>query len=214
MSDDLKLIQRLNFVAVPEEELLDIYNREKSNYRILFNLIQHPKFPERFALEIIPKLYAIDLIKVVKNKRTRPFIRKRVELEFVGRYQKFPLGEKTTYLKIAPNSLLKYFIEENDPRILKIILGNTYCTEDLVIEMVNRKTPRQVLYEILCTTEWFKRPVIARSIISDNEAPIRIIIQLIPLLTPTILKKILNREHTHQIIKNNIAAYLKEEGFE
>ncbi len=214
MADDLKLIQRLNYGAVPEEELLEIYHREKSNYRILFNLIQHPKFPERFALEIIPKLYSIDLIKVVKNQRTRPFIRKRVELEFVGRYQKFAPGEKITYLKIAPNSLLKYFIEENDPRILKVILGNVYCSEDLVIEMINRKTPRPNLYEILCNTEWFKRPVIARSIILDSEAPIRIIIQLIPLLTPTILKKMSEREHTHQIIKNHISNYLKEKGLQ
>lgn len=214
MADDLKLIQRLNFGAVPEEELLDIYHQEKANYRILFNLVQHPKFPERFALEIIPKLYSIDLIKVIKNKRTRPFIRKRVELEFVGRYQKFPLGERLTYLKIAPNSLLKYFVEENNPKILKVILGNAYCTEELVIEMVNRKTSRHSLYEVLYTTEWFKRPSVAKAIISDVEAPIRIILQLIPLLTPTLLKKIMAREHTHQIVKNNIAAYLKEKGLE
>ena len=207
--EEVELIRRLNFGSVTEPELIDIYHENKSNYRILLNLVQHPRFPIKFSLNFVPSLFSMDLLRVIKNRRTNPFIRKKVEFEFAARYNKFPMGEKLSYLKIAPSSLLNHFIKENDRRVLKTILNNTSCTEELVIKFVTRKSPKFVFYEVLSSTDWYKRPAIANLIAGDSDAPIKLVLKIIPYLNIHQLKKIHEKEDTHEIIKKNVAEYLR-----
>lgn len=210
MGNEVDQIRKLNFGYVSESELIDIFNQNKDNYRILLNLVKHPKFPEKLSIDVISKLFSIDLLRVIKNKRTRPYVRKKAEIEFVQRYNRFPLGEKLSYMKIAPNSLLNYFIEENDRKVLNVMLKNSYCKEEFVLKFFFRKTPKYNFYEALGSTEWPKRPAIANAIVNDKEAPIKIVLDVIPLLNIGNLKKIYKRESSHQIIKKNIINYLKQ----
>ena len=87
MESELELLRQLYHRTLPEEELIDIFYQNRDRYRVLLHLIQQPRFPEKFALNIVPRLYPMDLIKVVKNKRTNSAIRKRAELEFVNKYK-------------------------------------------------------------------------------------------------------------------------------
>lgn len=208
MEEELEVLKKLYRGTFQESELIDIYDQNRSKYRVLVSLIQQPKFPEKYALNIVPKLFPIDLLKVIKNKRTNPNIRKRAELEFVGKYHQFPLGEKFSYLKIAPNSLLDYFIEEKDERILKVILENPFATEELLVKFINRSTQRFSFYEALSRTEWYKRPQVAEAISHDPAAPIKIMVMIMPYLSLKNLEGLFNDENTHQIVKRNIAQYL------
>jgi len=210
MESELELLTKLHRKTLPEEELLDIFYQSKDKYRVLLHLIQQPRFPEKLALNIIPRLYPMDLIRVVKNKRTNAAIRKRAELEFVNKYNKYPLGEKITYIKTAPNTLLNYFIEENNKSILEAILNNTYCTEEVLLKFVNRKTDRTSFYEALSATEWYKRPQVAFAISHDPQAPIRIMVAIIPYLSLKQLENLYKSEKTHQIVRNNIVQYLQD----
>lgn len=197
-------MKRLRFGSISEGELLDIYHTHKDSYRVLFHLVQHPQFPERFSLNIIPNLFSMDLVRVIKNQRTRPYVRKRAELEFTSRYQRLPLGERISLIKVAPYSLLLYFIEEKDPRILEIILQNSQCTEDLVIRFLNREGPRFSFYGALGESDWCKRPQVAERVALDEQAPIKILLQIIPFLSPSKLRALYRREETHEIVKKNI----------
>ena len=210
MESELELLTKLHRKTLPEEELLDIFYQSKDRYRVLLHLIQQPRFPEKLALNIIPKLYPMDLIRVIKNKRTNAAIRKRAELEFVNKYNKYPLGEKLSYIKAAPNSLLNYFIRENDKSILEAILKNAYCTEEVLLKFVNRKTDKTSFYEALSATEWYKRPQVAFAISHDSQAPIRIMAAIIPYLNLKQLEKLYKNEKTHQIIRENIMQYLQD----
>lgn len=210
MTDDLAVLRKLHSGYVTETELLDILHSKQNNHRILFHLVQHPRFPEKHAIDIITHLYAIDLVKVIKNKRTRPFVRKRAELEFLNRYHKLPLGEKISYMKIAPNSLLTYFLEEKEKRILLAILTNPTCTEDTVLRFVNRETSRAPFYDALLSTEWYKRPIVAEAILFDSEAPIRLILAIIPLLSSIKLKRLLKQKSIHEIVRKNIELRLSD----
>jgi translation elongation factor EF-G len=210
MESELELLTKLHRKTLPEEELIDIFYQSKDKYRVLLHLIQQPRFPEKLALNIIPRLFPMDLIRVVKNKRTNAAIRKRAELEFVNKYNKYPLGEKITYIKTAPNSLLNYFIEENNKSILEAILKNTYCTEEVLLKFVNRKTDKTSFYEALSATEWYKRPQVAFAISHDPQAPIRIMVAIIPYLSLKQLEELFKNEKTHQIVRKNIVQYLQD----
>jgi translation elongation factor EF-G len=210
MESELELLTKLHRRTLPEEELIDIFYQSRDRYRVLLHLIQQPRFPEKLALNIIPRLYPMDLIRVVKNKRTNPGIRKRAELEFVNKYNKYPLGEKLSYIKAAPNSLLNYFIQENDKSILEAILKNAYCTEEVILKFVNRKTDKTSFYKALCATEWYKRPQVAFAISQDPQAPIRIMVAIIPYLSLKQLETLYKSEKTHQIVRKNIIQYLQD----
>ena len=206
---ELELIKKLNFGNLSEQELIDVFYKSRDKYRILVNLIQQPKFPERFSLNIIPKLFPRDLINVIKNKRTNPFIRKKAEIEFTMKYRKFPIGEKLSLIRVAPNSLLNYFIKENDKRVLKAILNNRNCSEGIILKFINMRTQKFDFYEELILTDWYKRPSVVQAIIRDIEAPIKLILKLIPFLTKTQLKKLYKQDNTHEIVKKNIECYLE-----
>ncbi|MDQ1354599.1 MAG: hypothetical protein QG657_4908 [Acidobacteriota bacterium] len=209
MSEELDLLRKLHFGSISEDELLDIFHRYRDNYRVQLHLVMHPKFPDSYALNIISRLTAVDLIRVIKNNRANPFIRKKAEMEFQQKYNKFPLGEKLAYMKIAPYPLMVQLIEEKDKRVVAVMLNNAYCTEDLVVRFINRQTPRASVYEALVETEWYKRPSVAEAIAHDTEAPIRMLIMTLPFLNRQSLRKLYENEATHEIVKNNIIEYLR-----
>ncbi len=210
MENELDILKKLYRSTFQENELIEIYFQYRNSYRVTVSLLQQPRFPDKYALNIIPKVFPIDLLKISKNKRTNPNIRKRAELEFVAKYNRYPLGEKISYMKIAPNSLIYYFIEESDERILLTILENPNLTEEIILKFINRSSPRFTFYEALSRSEWYKRPQIADAISNDPTAPIKIILMIIPYLNLRQLERLFQDPDTHQVVKNNILEYLKE----
>lgn len=214
MGTEFEILKKIRSGAISEQELVEIYDRKKDSYNVLFHLIQHPRFPERFSLNIIADLFPMDLVRVIKNTRTRPYVRKRAELEFRAKYNKFPLGEKLSYMKIAPLSLLDYFVEEQEEKVIKVILNNGYCTEGLVLKFINRKSRRFEFYQALDDTEWYKRSQVAEAISLDEQAPIKIMIKIIPYLSLNKLKALFKRRGTHQIVRKNILYYVREKKYD
>lgn len=206
---ELDLLRRLHRSVLEETELLELFYANRDRYRVQFHLLQQPRFPERIALNIVPRLFPMDLIRTVKNKRTNPYIRKRSELEFYNKYPRFPLGEKLSYMKILPPSMLDYFVEEKDKRIIKTMLNNGYCTEELVLKMINRSADRFEIYEILIETQWYMRPQVALAIANDTQAPVRALMAIIPFLNVRQLENLYMSENTHQNVKNNIIRYMQ-----
>ncbi|MEN8152691.1 MAG: hypothetical protein ABFR75_01600 [Acidobacteriota bacterium] len=208
--EEFELLKKLRTSGLNSTELLDIFYSHRENYRIVLNLIQHPAFPERTALDTISSFFSPDLIRIIKNKRTNPFIRKKCEIEFLQRYNKIPKGEKISYMRTAPLSLLDYFIEEKDEEILKVILSNIYCTEDHVIKLINRKSSKAFLYRMLLDSEWITLQRVCNAISYDREAPISIWLKIIPFIDKKRLISVANSEKTHEIIKKNIEEFIRK----
>ena len=205
----LDVIKKLQSGAISQEELEETYRQHKNEYRVLLHLAQHPKFPQSLSLGIISKLFAADLVRVIKNVRTNPFIRKKAELEFSQRYKRLALGEKISLLKMAPNSLLLTFIEENQPQLIETILQNGNCSEDVVMRFINRGSERFNFYMALDATPWHRNPTVAEAIAHDREAPINILLKIIPYLGLTGLQKLIRDKNTHQAVREQIKTYLE-----
>jgi len=208
----LDVIKKLQTSGIGREELEDIYRRHLNDYRVLFHLAQHPNFPQGLAQGILSKLYAVDLVRVVKNVRANPFIRKKAELEFGQRYRRLALGEKISLLKMAPNALLLSFSEENQPQLLLAILQNPSCNEDVVLRFVNRPQDRSTFYQALAETTWPRNPAVAQAIAHDPEAPIRMLVKIIPFLGLSGLQKLFDDPSTHQAVRDQIKIFLERRG--
>ncbi len=105
-------------------------------------------------------------------------------------------GEKISYLKQASSNMLKNFLKEEDSHLLTAILNNPQCNEDLILGLINsKKSLKSSLYEVLINTEWYKLKNIALAISLDKKASVRILIAIIPYLTPIDLKDLYLRSH-------------------
>jgi len=207
---ELDILRKLQGGGIDSKYLIDIYEEFKNNYRIKLNLIQHPAFPVDTALNVISSLFAPDLLNLTKNKRANPFVRKRCEIEFTQRYNKIPKGEKISLLKRAPLNLLEYFIKEKDMSILKVILDNPNCTEDLIIKFINRDRDRVKIYSLLIETDWIKYRRVCYAISFDKEVPIRIWMKILPNIELKRLKQLYAKSSLHEIVKKKIDGMLTQ----
>jgi hypothetical protein len=208
----LPVIKKLQLAQVSQEELEEIYRLHKDDYRVLLHLVQHPKFPQSISLGIIGKLFSADLVRVVKNVRTNPFVRKKAELEFAQRYKRLALGEKISLLKIASHSLLLNFKDENQPLLLETIFNNPHCNEEVVLRFINRNSDRCNVYAALDNSPWHMNPAVAMAVAHDLEAPIRSILKIIPYLGLAGLQELFRDDATHQIVRDRIRDFLLERG--
>jgi hypothetical protein len=206
----LHVIKRLQTASISQEELEEIYGQYKNEYRVLFHLVQHAKFPQSISLGILSKLFSVDLVRVIKNVKTNPFVRKKAELEFVQRFKRLALGERLSLLRMAPNSLLLAFTEENHVQLLQAILQNPNCSEGVVLRFVNRTSDRGNFYLVLGDTNWHQSPAVAEAVAHDPEAPIKMILKIIPFLGLAGLQKLFQDESTHQVVRDRIRDYLQE----
>ena len=204
------IIKGLQTGGISQAELEEIYGQHKDEYRVLLHLAQHPKFPQGLAQGIISKLFAVDLVRVIKNVRTNPFIRKKAELEFSQRYKRLALGEKISLLKMAPNSLLLTLSEENQPQLIEAILQSNHCSEDVVLRFVNRRAERSNFYVALDATQWHQNPAVAEAVAHDLEAPIKILLKIIPFLGLSGLQKLLRDENTHRTVCARIQDFMEK----
>jgi hypothetical protein len=206
---NLNIIKKLQTSGISQEELEKIYHQHRNEYRVLLHLAQHPKFPQGLSQGILSKLFAVDLVRVIKNVRANPFIRKKAELEFSQRYKRLALGEKISLLKMAPNVLLLAFNEENQPQLIQAILQNPNCSENVVLRFVNRVQERCNFYQALDETVWHQNPAVAEAIAHDPEAPIKMLVKVIPFLGLAGLQKLFRDEGTHQAVRDHIKIFLE-----
>jgi hypothetical protein len=208
----LTVIKKLQLACISQEELEEIYRLHKDNYRVLLHLVQHPKFPQGISLGIVSKLFSVDLVRVIKNVRTNPFVRKKAELEFMQRYKRLALGEKISLLKIASNALLLNFSAENQPQLIETILNNPNCSEEVVLRFINRSGDRFNVYAALDHSSWHMNPDVAMAVAHDPEAPIRNILKIIPYLGLSGLQKLFSDDATHQVVRDRIRDFLQDRG--
>jgi hypothetical protein len=207
---ELDLLRRLQSSALNEPELLKIYHENQGRYRVLVDLLQHPHFPLAQALNLIPRMYAVDVLRVAKNVRANPFIRQRAELEFAIRFKRLPLGEKLSLLRMTPPVILVRFIDESDAKLLAAMLTSPLCTEDVVLRFINRPQPRAPVYEALDATEWHMNPNVAMAVAHDPEAPIKILLKIIPYAGLKVLQTLFADETCHHLVRSAISRYLNE----
>jgi hypothetical protein len=94
--------------------------------------------------------------------------------------------------------------------LIENILNNPNCNEDVVLRLINRHGERANLYVALDNSQWHISPAVAMAVAHDPEAPIKIILKIIPYLGLAGLQKLFSDETTHQIVRDRIRDYLQQ----
>ncbi len=213
-SSELDLLRRLRRSVLGEADLVELLHAHRDRYRVQLELVQQPRFPPAQALNIMSRLYAVDLLRVIRNTRANPFIRQRAQLEFGIRFRRLPLGEKLSLIRMAPPAVLLDFGDEQDPLLLQAIFASPMCTEDVVLRFVNRTQDRAAVYRGLQGTDWHMNAIVAGAIAHDPEAPIRTLLQIIPFAGLTWLQKLVGDGTCHPAVRDAVRRHLNERGRE
>ncbi len=206
--DEIKLIKKIRSSSVTRDQLIQLFYQYRKNYRITLNLISSPKFPVNHSLDVISRLYTMDLVRLIKNMDANPFIRQKAELEFLAKYSRISLGEKIGYLKISPESLLKKLLKEDDLTALEAIINSLNCTENVILEFINRKQHKFNFYGVLLNTPWIKNARVIEAILHDREAPVRIFVAIVPFLNKKKMMEICKNGYVHPSVKKYIKSFL------
>lgn len=197
---------------IPHEFFYNLLTRKDliKFYSVQKEMINHPCCPQEISLNILPGLLPFDLLKVAKNMRVSPFLRRQAETIFLQKWSKIPLGEKISHARRATPFILKNLKSEQNRMVLKAILENPSLTEEILLEFINSpKISIEAITEIF-NSRWKNRYKIKYAIARCSTTPISIVLKIIPELQKRDLLSLLN-EPIPSLVKERIIELTKEE---
>ncbi|MGQ9618873.1 MAG: hypothetical protein ACUVUG_07950 [Candidatus Aminicenantia bacterium] len=177
-------------------------------YSVQREMVNHPCCPQDISLNLMPNLFSVDLLRIAKNFRISPFIRRQAETVFLQKWEKMPLGEKISHARRATPFILKNLKSEGSPMVFKAILENPTLTEEVLLELINSpKISMEAIKEIF-NSPWKERYRVKFAIAKSPVAPISMVLKIIPSLQKRDLQILLS-ESTPATIKEKIKELLK-----
>jgi hypothetical protein len=179
-------------------------------YSVQKEIVNHPCSPQDISLNILPNLLPIDLLRVAKNLRVSPFLRRQAETIFLQKWSKIPLGEKISHARRATPFILKNLKSEQNRMVIKALLENPSLTEEILLELINSPKISINVIEEIFNSHWRNRYRIKFAIVRCPETPVQLVLRILPELHKGDLLSLL-KEPIPSLIKNKILEITKEE---
>lgn len=177
-------------------------------YSVQKEIVNHHCCPQDISLNLLPGLLPIDLLRVAKNLRVSPFLRRQAETIFLQKWSKIPLGEKISHARRVTPFILKNLKSEQNRMVIKALLENPSLTEEIILELLNSpQISIQAIEEIL-NSHWRNRYRIKFAIAKCPKAPVQFVLRIISELHKGDLLALLN-ESIPSSIKNKILEITK-----
>lgn len=178
-------------------------------YSIQKEIVNHHCCPQDISLNILPGLLPIDLLRVAKNLRISPFIRRQAETIFLQKWSKIPLGEKISHARRATPFILKNLKSEQNRMVIKALLENPSLTEEIILELLNFPKISVVAIEEILNSRWKNRYRIKLAIVKCPKTPVQFALRMVSELRKGDLLTLLN-ESIPPLIRNKILEITKE----
>lgn len=197
---------------IPKEFFYNLLGRKDlmKFYSVQKELVNHPCCPQDISLNILPALLPVDLLRVAKNMRVSPFVRRQAETIFLQKWDKIPLGEKISHVRRATPYIIKNLKAEKNKMVIKAMLENPSLTEEILLEIINSpQISMDTILEVF-NSPWRNRYRIKFAIARCPETPINCALKIIGELHRNDLIALL-KEPISPIIKEKILEITKEE---
>lgn len=205
----IDIIRDISTRVMNGEEIRAVLEQYPNDKRLISVLLTKPEFPQHNVMAVLSKMYSIELLKVAQAPRTAPFVRQKAELTFFERYRQMQKGEQLSALKIMGPKLLKQLVQSGDVQLLSAILSNPRCTEEVVVEMLRRKTAGMVVYQALMQSRWLTNQAVADLLVNDPQTPVRCMLAIIPVLPLRSLRNLTRSSRVHRNVKEAAEKRLK-----
>jgi len=153
--------------------------------RVLQLVVRHPRCPRHFAWDALPRLGWHDLLKVGRDPRTSPAIRKQSERKLVERIVNLTLGERTALARLAPKGIVGALLTDKQPLCVEALLSNPQFTETAALRLLNSNRNPECVLALLRHPVWGRRPEVLRAAVRSNKVPLGVALGLLALLSET-----------------------------
>jgi hypothetical protein len=143
-------------------------------------IVQHPRTPLTVARNLLGHLFWRELLEVSVDPRVHPMIRRSSEQLLRQRLDTLSTGEKIALARRAPRAVIGRLIEENDPRVLRSLLGNPRTVEHDAVRIASAgRTGPEVLGFIAEHPSWGQRRSVREALVRHSRTPVQVALRLV-----------------------------------
>ncbi|TNF71340.1 MAG: hypothetical protein EP299_12195 [Acidobacteria bacterium] len=179
----VRQLLRNPFMTTKVAEMLIGDSRLLGNYEIRRDLAAHPKTPKVNALRMVSTLYWRDLVKLAREIRTPPAIRRAAELQLVSRLPGLGAGEKRSIARQGGPGVIAQLRRDPDPMVIEALLENPRLTEGSLLPLVSSETTKpEVLTVVARDKRWGIRYPVRQALCKNPRTPAVTTLPLLPML--------------------------------
>jgi hypothetical protein len=132
--------------------------RWKGSYPLKLAICKNPRAPIKTALGLLKHIRIFDLSDLSRDHYIPINLRKKIEIDIIGRIPSLPAGIKKTLAKRVAGDIMMRLLQEEDEEVLSICLNSPYLTEGHLYKVISSpKCTRQLIERILSNTKWSYR---------------------------------------------------------
>ena len=184
--------------------------RPLTSTRVLQLAARHPRCPQQFAWNVLPRLGWHDLIQVARDPRTRPAVRRQSERKLLERVASLTLGERTALARIAPRAVMAPLLAGGDPRCVAALLDNPQFTETEALRLLASNPDPACALVLLRHPVWGRRPEVAGAAVRAGAVPLGVALGLLPTLPITQLQALAASRTVPTAVRDAAAALAEE----
>ncbi len=162
---------------LPPEIFADIAkdSRWPESYPVRRALAANPKTPLSVSLSLVRFLRLFDLAEITRSPNVPLAFRNKVEAMITERIPTMPLGLKKSLAKIAVGNILLRLLQDHDPEVISLCLGNPRLVEAHLYKIISRKgTPADTVRMIAQHPNWSTRQLIRFALVRNDLTPLPI----------------------------------------
>lgn len=179
----VRQVLRNPFVTTKVAEMIIAESRLVGYYEIRRDLAGHPKTPKVNALRMVSTLYWRDLVKLAREIRTPPAIRRAAELQLVSRLPGLGAGEKRSIARQGGPGVIAQLRRDPDPMVIEALLENPRLTEGSLLPLVSSETTKpEILTVVARDKRWGIRYPVRQAVCKNPRTPAVTTLPLLPML--------------------------------
>ncbi|HNX42051.1 MAG TPA: hypothetical protein PKW96_07025 [Candidatus Aminicenantes bacterium] len=151
--------RRVSDPALTPEEISSLLDDPLvlSDKNLLILLLCHPRMTPPLLLKKLSLLSPLDLARIAHSPTASPMARTMTMEQVLQHYETIPLGTRKSLARLVPPAFFRRAKEE-DGSVLAELLNNPRITEDILIQILQRRDlPRSFLVRLLGDSRWRNR---------------------------------------------------------
>lgn len=184
-----------------------------ASYQVRAELAAHPATPEAQALRLVPGLYWRDLVRLGRDPRVPPLIRRAADRRLENRLEVLTLGERVSIARSAGPGVIARLRHDPHPRVVRALLENPRLTEGLLLPLIGGDGARPEILRVIAEDgRWSHRCAVRAALCRNPRTPVMSALRLLPLLSRPELREVIGRSGVPAAVRRRARLLAGESG--
>lgn len=178
--DDVLIIATRKNLPADIFEMIAKNKQWSESYPIRLALAKNPKTPLSASLSIVRYLRFFDVEELTRCQFLPLAFRHKVEMIVIERIPTMPLGNKKTLAKKAAGNVLLKLLQDRNPEVVQLCLGNPHMAEAHLYKVISRAdTAAETIRMIAEHPNWSSRSLIRLSLARNAQTPLSLSVRFL-----------------------------------